>query len=269
MVRHPSVAGMFYPGDRSGLERDIKKYIEPEEGMKKKDTIGLISPHAGYIYSGSCAGKGFAAVIIPDKVVILGVNHRGIGHAMAVDGNDAWETPLGSIVIDDQMRRNLLETSDVFEIDSYPSAEEHSIEVQIPFIQYLNPGAAILPVTIASMNKGEMIKGGKEIAKMIKNTGEKVLMIASTDMSHYISSADAEEKDSKAIGKIVDLDPEGLIEIVYKEKISMCGVSPTFIMMVAAKELGATTGEIVEYTNSGYTSGDFDQVVGYLSAVVY
>lgn len=269
MVRHPSVAGMFYPGDKSNLEKDINKYVLVEGGKTKKDVIGLISPHAGYIYSGSCAGKGFAVINIPDKVVILGVNHRGIGYSMAVDGNDAWETPLGNIKIDKQMRNDLVESSEVFEIDSSSSGEEHSLEVQVPFIQYLNPGAAILPLTISSMNMEEMRKGGEELAGMIKKTGEKILMIASTDMSHYISSADAEEKDSKAIRKVVDLDPEGLFETVYKEKISMCGVCPTFIMMVAAKELGAATGEIIEYTNSGYTSGDFDQVVGYLSAVVY
>ncbi|MEN8153604.1 MAG: AmmeMemoRadiSam system protein B [Acidobacteriota bacterium] len=269
MVRHPSVAGMFYPGDRTGLENDIKKYIDSAESGQKKDVTGLISPHAGYIYSGSCAGKGFAAVNIPDKVVILGVNHRGAGYSMAIDGNDIWETPLGNIKIDEQLRNSLVEVSDVFEIDSLPSEEEHSLEVQVPFIQYLNPDASILPITIASMNIENMKKGGEELASMIKNRDEKILMIASTDMSHYVSSALAEEKDSKAIREIIDLEPERLIKTVVEEKISMCGVSPTFILMVAAKKLGATAGEIIEYTNSGYTSGDFDQVVGYLSAVVY
>jgi len=266
MIRYPSVAGMFYPGDRKSLSCQLKSFIQdPGEKLRVK---GLISPHAGYDYSGGCAGKGFSRVVIPDRIIILGVNHRGVGHPMAVDGNDKWNSPLGDIEIDDILRDELVMDSEVFRMDSDASAEEHSLEVQVPFIQFLNSSARILPITVGTHNRDMLHMGGIEIADMIKRSGEDVLIIASTDMSHYISSDDAKDLDSKAIEKIEGLDPDGLFDTVYTNRISMCGLSPTYIMMIAAKRLGGTKGVVIDYTNSGYTSGDFDQVVGYLSAYI-
>ncbi len=266
MIRYPSVAGMFYPGDGEVLRTEVRELIN-DAGNKVK-AIGLISPHAGYVYSGSCAGNGFGKINIPDRVIILGVNHRGAGHAMAVDGHNKWNTPLGDIKIDDNLRDELIQKSVVFEVDSVPSSEEHSLEVQIPFIQVLNPTAKILPITIGTHDREMMRTGGLEIGRIIKEANDDILIIASTDMSHYISADNAKELDHMAIEKIIELDPDGLFEAVRSNNISMCGVSPTYIMMTAAKELGGAKGEVIEYTNSGYTSGDFDQVVGYLSALI-
>lgn len=266
MTRYPSVAGMFYPGDGDVLRTEVGKLIKDAENKLK--VIGLISPHAGYVYSGGCAGSGFGKVNIPDRVIILGVNHRGVGHPMAVDGNNKWNTPIGDIEIDEELRDELIQSSEVFSVDSTPSAEEHSLEVQVPFIQLLNPSAKILPITIGTHNRDTMKAGGIEIGRIIKEKGDNILIIASTDMSHYISADNAKALDYLAIEKIIDLDPDGLYDIVHSNRISMCGVSPTYIMMTAAKDLGGTKGEVIEYTNSGYTSGDFDQVVGYLSAYI-
>ncbi len=266
MTRYPSVAGMFYPGDGEALRTEVGKLIKDAEN--KIRVIGLISPHAGYVYSGGCAGSGFGKVNIPDRIIILGVNHRGSGHVMAVDGHDKWNTPLGDIKIDDELRDDLIQSSEVFDVDSSPSEEEHSLEVQVPFIQILNPSAKILPITIGTHDREMMKAGGLELGRIIKEKDDDILIIASTDMSHYISAENAKVLDYLAIEKIKELDPDGLFDTVHSKRISMCGVSPTYIMMTAAKELGGTKGEVIEYTNSGYTSGDFDQVVGYLSACI-
>ncbi|MEN8222638.1 MAG: AmmeMemoRadiSam system protein B [Acidobacteriota bacterium] len=266
MIRYPSVAGTFYPGHKDTLKKEVEGMIEQKE--KKTDVIGLISPHAGYIYSGSCAGKGFGSINIPDRIVILGVNHRGEGYPMAIDGNDKWATPLGDIEVDDDLRKRLSENSEVFGIDSVPAAEEHSLEVQVPFIQVLNPDARILPITIGTNNRDMMKNGGEELGALLAGIQDDILMVASTDMSHYISSEEAEKLDSLAIDAIKVMNPDQLYETVYSNGISMCGVAPTYIMMTAAGELGAKAGKVIQYTNSGETSGDFEHVVGYLSAII-
>jgi hypothetical protein len=251
MVRKPAVAGSFYPGSKSTLERELHRII-PYVGKKKK-VIGLISPHAGYVYSGACAGKGFGSIEVPDRVIILGVNHRGMGHPFAVDGNDHWNTPLGDIPVDKELAEKLVSRSEIFKIDISAGAMEHSLEVQVPFIQYRNPMACILPITISSMDIERLINGGKEIARIFDSEEEDILIVASTDMSHYISAESAKIKDQKVIDKIIEMDPEGVFETVTLEQISMC----------------AKIAEVIQYTNSGKVSGDYEQVVGYLSMAVY
>ena len=266
MIRKASVAGMFYPGDRQTLQSDLDRLIRVSDTLK--NVMGLVAPHAGYVYSGSCAGRGFGLINIPDSVIIIGVNHRGSGEPFAVDGHDSWNTPLGDCPLDEALRSKLVEKSDVFNVDNRASLEEHSLEVQVPFIQALNPRARILPVTVASMDLEKLLQAGREIGQLLKEHPS-VLMVASTDMSHYIDAETADVEDQKAIEKITGLDPEGLFEVVMERRISMCGVSPTVIMLKAALKAGATKTEIVEYTHSGKVSGDYDQVVAYLSMIVY
>ncbi|MCX6580843.1 MAG: AmmeMemoRadiSam system protein B [Candidatus Aminicenantes bacterium] len=266
MVRKPVVAGSFYPGSKSSLEKELSRLI-PFVREKKK-VIGLISPHAGYVYSGGCAGKGFGSIQVPGKVIILGVNHRGMGHSVAVDGSEHWNTPLGDVAIEMELAEKLVKNSDIFRIDFSAGAMEHSLEVQVPFIQYINPRAGILPITISCMDLEQLLAAGQEIGRMVQGRDD-VLLVASTDMSHYISAESAKVKDQKAIDKILAMDPEGLFETVMLEKISMCGMAPTVMMLSAAIQLGAKASEVIQYTNSGEASGDYDQVVGYLSMAVY
>lgn len=266
MIREPVVAGTFYPGTKSILEEELGKYIQPAETKQK--VFGLVSPHAGYVFSGKCAGRGFGAVEVPGTVIILGVNHHGFGHPFAVDGHEQWKTPLGNIKINEELRTKLVSESKIFETDTIAGSREHSLEVQVPFVQYINPDAEILPVTIASGDPKRLMEAGKEIAALVKDNPD-VLIVASTDMSHYISADRAREKDKKAIDKILALDPEGLVNTVAMERISMCGVAPTAIMLAAALELGATKAEIIDYTNSGNVMGDYNRVVAYLSMIVY
>lgn len=266
MIRRPAVAGSFYPGSRATLEKQLSEMVTV--ALEKKKVIGLISPHAGYVYSGACAGEGFGAVDVPGLVIVLGVNHRGMGHDFAVDGNDYWNTPLGDVAVDTGFAERLTENSVIFTIDSGAGAMEHSLEVQVPFIKYINPEAKILPITISSVELDRLIDAGKEIARLIEGRDD-VLIVASTDMSHYIDAESAKVLDRKAIDNILALDPRGLFLTVARERISMCGVAPTTMMLSAALELGAKTSEVIRYTNSGETSGDYHQVVGYLSMIVH
>lgn len=266
-IRRPVVAGAFYPESETALRRELEEYIQPIGS--KRSVIGLISPHAGYVYSGGCAGKGFGAVYVPDRVIVLGVNHHGFGHPYALDGHDAWETPLGAAEIDTELRDGLAEKSEVFGVDSTAGSREHSLEVQVPFIQYINPSAKILPITVSSVDLDSLMAGGREIARLIAAHKKKnILMVASTDMSHYVDAETAMLKDNKAIDKIKKLDPEGLFDTVAAARISMCGVAPTTMMLAAALELGAGETEVIDYTNSGQVSGDYHQVVAYLSMTV-
>ncbi|MCP5050730.1 MAG: AmmeMemoRadiSam system protein B [bacterium] len=267
MIRKPVAAGNFYPGTKSILEEELGKYLEFPETKKKG--ISVISPHAGYVFSGRCAAKAFAAVDVPGIVIVLGVNHYGYGHPFAIDSHDAWETPLGQAEVENQLREKLMEGTEVFGIDGNASIKDHSVEVQLPFIQYLNPEAKILPITIALGDPKKLMTAGKEIAALVKGCEEDVLIVTSTDMTHYLGADRAREKDKMAIDKIRALDPEGLFNTVAMERISMCGAAGTTAMLSAALELGAENADVLDYTNSGVTTGDYSRVVAYLSMIVY
>jgi len=266
MKRYPAVAGRFYSHKCSDLKEDLASMIF--EPLKKKQAIGVIVPHAGYIFSGACAGKVYGQVNIPDSVIILGVNHSGRGHAFAVDANESWVTPLGEIEIDDLLRSELLSESKIFKADPGVAKQEHSLEVQVPFIQYLNSKTKILPITISSRNIDQLIAAGRDLAKVVQKYPE-TLIVASTDMSHFISAQEAEKKDGLAIMQILKKDPEGLLNTVFENHISMCGVSPTAIMLSAANQLGAKKVEQVDYTHSGIVTGDHQEVVAYLGMIVH
>jgi AmmeMemoRadiSam system protein B len=267
MIREPVFAGAFYPADERLLKMVMEDYIT--RSSRPREVIGLIAPHAGYIYSGGCAGKVYEQVKVPGNVIIMGVNHQGYGHPVAIDGNDAWKTPLGEARIHKELREKLAAGSNVFSIDSTASRDEHSLEVQVPFIQYINPDAKILPVTVASHDLEELLEGGREIARLIKeNVPGDALLVASTDMSHFVDAKTAKRKDHLALRQILKLNPGGLFHVVARENISMCGVHPTAMMLAAALELGAQKAELIDYTNSGEATGDYNDVVAYASLAV-
>jgi hypothetical protein len=266
MLRQTAVAGQFYPADKESLKKELKKMVVIGENRQK--VLGLLAPHAGYVYSGPCAGQGYGRVVLDETVIILGVNHRGYGAPLALDGNDFWQTPLGNVAINSELRSSLLSASKLFAIDNEAGRLEHSLEVQVPFIQYVNPVARILPITIGAQRLADLLAAGHEIAGLFKGN-ENIMMVASSDMSHYIPAAKARELDFKAIGQLLKLDARGLYRSVQENRISMCGVAPAVIMLAAAKEAGATRAELVGYTNSGEVSGDLAEVVGYASLIVY
>lgn len=266
-VRPPAVAGHFYPAGPRPLERELAGLVPATAGAARRRVLGLLAPHAGYVYSGGCAGQAYARVALTPTVVVLGVNHRGAGAELAVDGHDFWQTPLGQVEVDPGLRQRLLATSPLFRLDSEAGLQEHSLEVQLPFIQHARPGARILPVTVAAWRLEDLLAAGTALASLL--AGQEVTVVASSDMSHYIPAARARELDFLAIECMLQLDPEGLYRVVRDRRISMCGVAPAVIMLQAARRAGATRSELVCYSHSGEVSGDLDQVVGYASLVVW
>jgi len=258
--------GKFYRSDKKILESELQQMVRPAEN--RHQVLGLLAPHAGYAYSGFCAGQGYGRVALTETVIILGVNHRGNGPGLAVDGNDYWETPLGNVEVNSELRSRLLGASGLFALDSEAGRLEHSLEVQVPFIHYASPGSRILPIVVAAHRLEDLLAAGGEIAALFKEN-RNLMMVASSDMSHYIPAASARELDFQAIGMMLQLDAEGLYRTVRDNRISMCGVAPAVIMISAARAAGASRAELVCYTHSGEVTGDADEVVGYASMIVY
>ncbi|MEW6607677.1 MAG: AmmeMemoRadiSam system protein B [bacterium] len=268
MIRRPVVAGQFYPGNPERLEEEIKNYLITD--AVQEEVIGLIAPHAGYIYSGSTAGAVYSRIKPAQTFIILCPNHTGYGKPFAIMTKGIWETALGSVPIDFQLADQLLSSSKHLQEDHLAHLYEHSIEVQLPFLQVLFKENAfqIVPICVSHSRDEDYKQLGLEIGKTLKNLSKKVVIIASSDMTHYESHQDAQRKDKIAIDSILKLDEEMLLENVYIFHITMCGYIPAVIMLVAAKELGAKEAELVKYTTSGETTGDYQQVVGYAGIIV-
>ncbi len=271
MSREPAVANMFYPGRRGRLKEQLDGFIAPVPDPKK--VLAAMSPHAGYMYSGGVAGAVFSKIRIPKTVVILGPNHRGVGARVALDASGSWDTPLGPVPIDEDLARMLLQHGGKkIQDDSRAHAMEHSIEVQVPFLQVLRPDVTIVPISVSHVNYDDCAYLGHALASAARDYGQDydrdVLFVASTDMTHYESQETARTKDQLAIDRILALDPKGLFDTVAQHNISMCGVIPTTIVLWAAKELGATEAELVQYTTSGEVTGDYGQVVGYAGVII-
>lgn len=262
IVRKPRVAGMFYPGSAKELHRAVQSSLDP--GAEQKDAICVVSPHAGYIYSGEVAGAVFSSVRIPQKVILLGPSHQSIMSRFAIMREGAWETPIGAVSIDSDLADLILSQSDLIQDDRQAHHREHSLEVQIPFLQVISPDLSIVPISCSYFTAWEELKSvGQAIARAVKAKEDNILIVASTDMSHQVSKETAKIKDFMAIDKILELDPQGLYAVVQDERISMCGFQATTAALVAAKELGAVKAELIAYRTSGDVTGDFHNVVGY------
>lgn len=267
MLRSAVVAGQFYPGRKESLLESVASLVQSR--TVNRPSIAVMSPHAGYVYSGEVAGKVFADATIPKEVIILGPNHHGRGHAAAVFADGAWETPLGQTPIASPLARLILKECPMTAEDSVAHLFEHSLEVQLPFIQYREPDVMIAPVCISRMPLDSLLKMGEGIARAVKASSVPPLIVASTDMTHYESGAIAREKDFLALEKTLALDPAGLYEVVRENNISMCGVMPTVVMLQAALSLGAENAELIAYSNSGDVTGDQSEVVGYAGVRVF
>ena len=266
MFRQPAVAGQFYSGERDRLQKDLASLILHQKEQER--AIGVVSPHAGYIYSGAVAGALFGSIRIPRTVVILGPNHHGLGARAALYPSGSWGTPLGTVPIDDTFSSLLSRHAPLLESDTKAHLYEHSLEVQIPFLQSIRPDVGIVPVCIGFGSYQECEELGKGLALAIREYGEEVLIVASSDMTHYEPADQAREKDGLAIREILALNPAGLLEACRSHGITMCGVVPATVMLIAARELGASRARLVRYANSGEVNGDYRQVVGYAAVTV-
>jgi len=266
--RNPAVAGMFYPGSKISLEKELDRLIPEKEGGKVS-AIAIVSPHAGYIYSGPIAGETIASVEIPRKIILLGPNHTGLGTRASVMSYGEWSLPNGNAPVDSCLAEKLLSGAVLFEHDLLAHLKEHSLEVQLPFLLHERSDISIVPVAFMGLTVEECRIAGLAVAQTIRSAGEEVLIVASSDMTHYESRSSAKEKDRKAIERILALDPEGLMRVVRENDISMCGVIPVTVMLFAALELGAKNASLVRYGTSGDVSGNYDEVVAYAGMRIY
>lgn len=264
-LRKACVAGRFYPGSKTALAEQVASYLFE---APKEDAIALICPHAGYIYSGAIAGAAFSSVNIPDKIILIGPNHTGLGPNASVMPSGTWEIPTGKIEIDEELASKVLASSALFQSDFEAHIMEHSLEVQLPFIHALNPSAQIVPITIMAAKAKEREEMGKALAKVVSKAGERVLILVSSDMNHYESDQATRVKDKLAIERVEALDAKGLVEVAAKQDITMCGVLPTAIAIYAAKTLGAEKGRLVSYATSGEVNNEMDAVVGYAGMIL-
>jgi hypothetical protein len=267
MIREAVVAGQFYPSRSSDLDSFMTSVFKKDD--KKEEALAIVVPHAGYIYSGKVAAAAFSRVSIPDNVVLLGPNHTGRGALFSVFEKGAWITPYGKVPVNDEFTGALLAATSLGKSDVNAHLFEHSLEVQVPFLQYARKdGFKIVPIAIADHKKENLKSFGIALAETIKKSGGKTLIVASSDFSHYEQAKTAREKDYLCFAAIQALDADKLLDEVTGKDISMCGYLPVYVAITAAKELGATRGELITYANSGDVTGDQTEVVGYGALVI-
>jgi len=266
MIRNPVVAGQFYPASASELKAMIAGMVKEE--AVKEEAIGLVLPHAGYIFSGPVAGAVISRIKFKDTFIIMGPNHTGAGKPLSIMTEGSWKTPLGEVEIDSELGKKILATSKHLEEDERAHIYEHSIEVQLPFLQYFKPDFKLVPMVFGHPGGAIYKEVGHEIAVAVKELGKEVVIIASSDMSHYEPQASAQEKDMQAIEAILDLNEDELLKRVAESNITMCGYAPAVSLIVAARELGTTGAELVRYQTSGDVTGDYSSVVGYAGIII-
>jgi len=266
MIRNPVVARQFYPASASQLKAMIKELVD--EKVEKQEVIGVVSPHAGYPYSGPVAAATISRIKFKDTFIIMGPSHTGMGKPLSIMTEGAWKTPLGEVEIDSELAKQISATSSYLQEDNLAHQHEHSIEVQIPFLQYFKPNVRIVPIVLAYASGATYKEIGKEIARAIKKLNREVVIIASGDLTHHEPYESARKKDTQAIDAILDLNEDELTRRYEELNISMCLYAPAVSLISAAKELGAKEAELVRYQTSGDTTGDYSSVVGYAGIII-
>ena len=281
-LRHPAVAGQFYPSNAGKLQQEIQTFVQSKQ--EKIRALGCLVPHAGYMYSGHVAGAVYARLQLPRCFVILCPNHTGAGQPLAIMSRGRWLTPLGEVAIDEELADKIKHEFPAIRDDDAAHSREHALEVQLPFLQQLVPEFTFVPIVLGTGNLEVLTELGSSLARALKSQASaapsplarsgveasqrNVLLIASSDMNHYEDDERTRRKDRLAIDRVLALDPAGLWETVHREQISMCGYGPAVAMLTAARELGAGKAELVKYATSGDVSGDRDWVVGYAGMIV-
>lgn len=265
--RAAAVAGAFYPGSRRELEHELVSLIP--EATVRHELLACVSPHAGYVYSGGVAGRLFAHLVIPKRVIVLGPNHTGAGARVAVAPHRRWRTPLGDQAVDTELASAVVEAVPMAEFDVRAHRREHSIEVQLPFLRSRRRRVEVLPICLGPLSLDECLDLGHALAMIIHELHEPVGIVASSDMSHFEPDDVTRARDRLAIDAVLRRDPRELFETVRREHISMCGVIPATVALAAANDLGAVDAHLVDYATSGEVSGDDSSVVGYAGICVH
>ena len=267
MLRLPAVAGRFYPSDPAELTALIRKYTITDPRQPPGPVRACLVPHAGYVYSGHVAGAVFARIALPRKIIILGVRHYPRGEPAAILSSGAWRTPLGDARIDEALAEALKKACPLLREDRVAHSAEHSLEVQLPFLQALAPDFTFVPVALGTVRFEHLVEVGGGIARVLEASKENILLLTTSDLNHYEDDATTRIKDGKAIEQLMALNSRGLYDTCRNEEISMCGLGPATAMLTALTELGAKKVELVKYATSADVSGDRDAVVGYAGMI--
>lgn len=266
MDRTPVAAGQFYPGAKTQWEALVRRYLAGQNA--ETPAVLAMVPHAGYVYSGSIAGETLAGVVVPETVLLLGPNHTGLGTPLSLWPRGRWLLPGAHLEVDEALAARILERVPSVHADHAAHVQEHSLEVILPFLWVKNPRTRIVPLAVAEHRPEALFSAAEDLAEVLRGWGKPVLIVVSSDMSHFLPAGEAEARDSLALQAILNLAPHELLSTVRSRNISMCGVLPMSMGLAAARDLGAASARLVRYGNSGEQSGDFSQVVGYAGVVV-
>jgi AmmeMemoRadiSam system protein B len=268
MIRQPAVAGRFYPKEPARLDEELDTFLAARPQAERISAQACLVPHAGYKYSGHVAGAVYSRMEIPARVILLGPRHFPRGAPFAILSDGAWQTPLGLVPIDHLLAEKIARACPLLREDAVAHSGEHSLEVQLPFLQRLVPSFAFVPIVIGSVQYAELEALGHAIGDVIGTELGPILLIASSDMNHYESDAVTRVKDRKALDRILALEPRGLFDTVRAAEISMCGYGAAVAMLTAVRQTGATRAELVRYATSGEINGDLQEVVGYAGIII-
>jgi len=263
MLRLPAVAGQFYPGNPNELSALVEKYTSHPEPRNRLKARACLVPHAGYIYSGAVAGAVFSTISLSRRILLLGVRHYPRGEDLAILSEGAWRTPLGDVPIDAPLAARLRAECPGLQEDAIAHSREHSLEVELPFLQVLDPGFSFVPLAVGTLRFEELVETGEGIAKVLAESPDEILIVTSSDMNHYEDDETTRRKDRLAIDCLLRLDPRSLYQTCRDKNITMCGLGPAITMLTAVRCLGGEKGELMRYATSGDVSGDRDAVVGY------
>jgi len=274
-IRRPTVAGQFYEGDAEALRAQIKNCFLNDIGPKKlpnvnldnhpRSIVGMICPHAGYMYSGPVAASAFFQLALdgkPGTVVLMGPNHTGYGSALSLMIEGAWRTPLGDVEIDSETANKIIRETSVIDVDELAHRYEHSIEVQLPFLQFLYGNTFnIVPICFLMQDYDSAVEVGRALEQVLASSN--TIVIASSDMTHYETAKTAATKDQAALKAVTDMDAKRFYEIVEAQNITACGYAPITALITYAKGVNAKEAKLLSYHNSGDITGDYSSVVGY------
>lgn len=264
MLRPPAVAGRFYPNDPEELTAVVREYAKPSQAVTR--VKACLVPHAGYRYSGHVAGAVFSLIALPTRIIILGVRHSPHGKAIATISSGAWTTPLGNVPIDEALASTLQKECPLLCEDSIAHSTEHSLEVQLPFLQVLSPGFAFVPIALGTLRFDDLVTVGEALARVLAANPE-VLLLTTSDLNHYENDATTRVKDKKAVDQLLGVNPRGLYDVCGNENISMCGLGPAVAMLTALRLLNASQATLVRYATSADVSGDTTSAVGYAGLI--
>jgi AmmeMemoRadiSam system protein B len=265
-MRTPAVSGRFYPENPDELHDMVERFLAPP-APEVRPAVALMAPHAGFVYSGMVAGDTYRRVEVPARVVLMGPNHTGLGPPLSLWDAEDWAMPWGHVAVDPDLCASLKRHCAPLVSDRQAHRREHCLEVQLPFLWARRPGVRIAAIVVGTSALEDLRELGRGLAAAVSRSPDPILIVISSDMTHYETADAAARKDRRALEAMERLDAENLHRRVREERISMCGFAPAVAGLVAARDLGARSGKVARYSHSGDVTGDLDSVVGYAGMV--